>query len=484
MEKLTLDNYIGGKDLLFSGQRFEVNSPFYSDCNTLLPNSSLFEIKSAIFNATKAVSDCRKLDFDDREKILSDASKKLKFNSMSLEYTVKMTGMPIHYVKYKLDDIISELSAVPKLIRMRLGMSSSRLNNFVAKGTDLYAVLNPVDGFIYAVTPGNDPRTVPFVAAWSVALGIPAIIKPSKNDFLISKQVVKAIVDSGYPAGGLNIIGWDTSQDESSKKNFALVDSASVVWAFGDDKTVDNVLRFEVNENKNIIDHFSGKIILRHASGRGAGVYEMTDDLKKNANIIVESAYEWPISCNSLKALFVTSTNYDELISNVREITQKNFSNYVGDPMQPKTRVGYVSTSLLKYVNSRFESLNSLNLIKQVLPYKQISPNQTTPMLFELDNINSEFFSREYSLYLLSIKKSESFENAVKDVNESSGPQKRIAVSVISDDEEKVLGTYFHAHHVKRLRHSTELDVLYHEGNDYLYRLMIPQIHRVTQKFK
>lgn len=482
MEKLLLDNFIGGKSLLLSGKRYGVQSPFFEDYSVQAADSGLFDVNTAIFKAKNAGKECKALSFGEREQILKQASKKLGFDSSILEYTVKMTGMPVHYVRKHLEQIPGMLPGVPELIRNRLGLTGPALHHHVASGADLYSVFHPLDGFVYGVTPGNDPRAVPFVVSWCVALGIPLVIKPSKTDLLGHQKLAEALINEGYPADGLNVIGWNSDSQNSLAKNFALVDSASAIWIFGDDNTIDKVLRFSADEQGKQVDHFAGKVVLRHSSGRGAGIHDAGGDLKKTARIIVESAFEWPIACNALKALFTANSDHGELVARIKDITENEFSKHVGDPMKVNTRVGCVNQKLLKHVTDRVASLKKMRLLQELVPLKALSGHQTSPLLLETTDAHSEFLSKEYSIYVLAIKKCKSFEHAVEEANGQSGDAKRISITVLSQDEKKVLGTYLHAYHVKRLRHSTELDLLYHEGNDYLHKLMVPQIHRVEQK--
>ena len=481
MDKIVLDNLVAGKPALLSGKRFDAASPFYADYVTQAPNSGLFDVKNIASKASAAAKDCQALSFDERQAILERAARKLDANSPKLlEYVVKMTGMPLHYARKHMRDAANVIAHVPALVRKRLNLKTSSLHHHPVPGEDYYVNYHPLDGFLYSVTPGNDPRATAFVAAWCATLGIPAVIKPSKNDLMGAHATVSAILNAGYPESGLNLIMWDTTAADAQTKNFSLVDAASAVWAFGDDNTVDQRLRLE-DKNGTRIDHFTGKTILRHASGRGAGVCDEHADLKKSARIIAESAFEWPVACNSLKALFDASGKNGELAALIAAITRREFAAYAGDPMKESTRVGFVEPRLLKHVNNRLCELKRLSLIKEVLPARTLSEKQALPLLLETSDRHSEFLAEEHSLYVLAMKKCASFKEAVAELNESSGSDKRISVSVFCDNEDKVLSTYLHAHHIKRIRHSTELDVLYHEGNDYLHRLTVPQVHRKRQ---
>jgi len=479
MEKLKFDNYVGGKNILLSNKRFVVQSPFYPDYSALGPESNAFDIRNAISKARTASKALAVLSFDERKAILKKASEKLKFTKEEVEYVVRMNGMPISAVETVLSHIPAVLTEIPRLVEKRMGTSDGRIVS-ISEGDNMFVVFHPVSGFAYCITPGNDPRTNAFVAGWLAVLGIPGIIKPSKADLLISNKIIQAITEAGYPSGGLNLLCWDTAAPHSAQKNFDIVGASSVVWAFGEDHTVDSILRFQQTEN-GIKDHFVDKIVIRHASGRGAAVFDDASDLKKCAQLAVESAFQWPVGCNSLKAVFYAGAGGEEFKDKVKELVKKEYCSAVGDPMDPKTRVGFTDPKTLAHLLSRVKDLETLKLLKPMLPIKEISSIQVSPLLLLTNDSENEFLSKEHSTYVLGMKKCASFEEALVELNSSAGKNKRIAVSVYTDDKYKTTRHYIHAHHVRRMRHTNELDLLFHEGNDYVYRLTVPQVHRLEE---
>ena len=483
VDDLRFQNLIGGKELLLSTKTFQVTSPFYPDFITVVPDSNVFDITTAISKAKTAIGICSQLSFEERENILKKASNNLKFSQREKEYVVKMTGMPLYYVEKNLDAIPLILKEIPQIIRERIGVRHGRIARHPMNERDIFKFLEPISGFVYSVTPGNDVRVVADVAAWLVTIGLSGVFKVSKNDLLISQKVIRAIIDAGYPAGALHVVCWDTSTPDSHLLNFSLVDACKVVWPFGNNETVDRLLRYEyktIGNERIPLDHFSDKIVLRHATGRAAAIVDADIDIKKTANIIFESAFEWPIGCNSLKAVFDSSGQHEELLSQMVDRIE-NISKYTGDPMDNKTRVGYVDENTLTGILKRIEELKRLTMLS-LISGETRTKIQTTPYVLETHDLHSEFLSNEYSAYLLTFKKSASFEKAVAEVNETAGVHKRLAISVFSVDETKVLKTHLRAHHIKRMRHTTELDILFHEGQDYLHKLTEPQIHRVSQK--
>jgi len=475
MDELILKNLIAGKGIS-GGNTFAVNSDFYEEFSTQVGDATIFDIKMATSKANAIAKECNQIPFEDRKKILNTAAKKIRFSTEDLEYIVRYTGMPITRVKKHVEEIRTTLQIIPELVEKRIGIKHGKIARKPLIGENFFKVLNSINGFVYAVTPANDPRVTAFVSAWLVTLGIPVVFKVAATDVLTAQKIIAAILDSGYPAAGINQLCWDTKREEKHRLNFDLVDSATAIWAFGDNKTVDRLLRLEETEQGNI-DHFADKIVLRHISGRAAGVYDGVYDAKKTAKIIVESALDWPIGCNAMKAVFDASKKGEleqELLEKFKE-----YEKYTGDPLKEKTKVGYVKPQLNNQVYERIQSLGKLGLITRLNGIRK-EAHQTTPILLVTEDNHSEFLSKEYSTYILAIKPCDTFETAINDVNYSAGEEHRLALSIFSDEEDAILKATLKAHHIKRIRHSTELDLLFHEGNDYLHKLTIPQIHRVN----
>jgi len=475
MDYLNLKNLIAGKEVEFGG-KLRVSSEFYPNYSTQISDSTIFDIKMAISKAKTAAEKCNQMPFEERRKILQNAAKKISFNSSDLEYIVRYTGMPITQVKKQTGEVKAVLEIIPELIEKRIGIKYGKIARKPIDGENFFKFLHPIDGFLYAVTPANDPRVTAFVSAWAVSLGIPVVFKTASTDVLTAQKIIRAILDCGYPDAGLNQVCWDTKKIEKRRLNFDLVDSATAIWAFGEDKTVDAQLRFEESEGSNV-DHFANKIILRHASGRSAGIYDDQYDNKKAAEIIAESALDWPIACNSMKTIFDTSTGH-ELVEELKEKFSE-YEKYIGDPLKETTKVGYVNPRTNNHVYARIQDLERLGIMTRLKGIK-IEDKQTSPILLQTDDVNSEFLNKEYGTYILAVKHCATFDDAVNDANYSAGDTHRLALSVFSDEEDKILKSVLRAHHIKRARHSTELDLMFHEGNDYLHKLTIPQIHRVS----
>lgn len=469
---MKVSNLIGGKECLLSGTRFPVKSLFY-DYGYEAPDAGLMDIALAIAKAREAETACHALSFETKHHILKEASR-IHFSKEDIEDVVMMTGMPVTTVEESLRDIPLHMDVIPELLEAWSGTTHGKIGSRILHHSDLCRVLHPIDGIAYAVTPGNDPRIVPFLASWFAILGIPAVIKVSKNDLLISQRVIRQILEAGYPAGGLQIVCWNTADPAKKQLHYRLVDAAAAVCAFGSDNVINSELRFE-RAGESVTDHFSDKVLLRHTSGRASAIFS-SPRINENVHKIVESSTYWPIGCEALKSVF-DATPGTSLLERLREEFDR-LGEQVGDPLDRTTKVGYADPAVVAHGEKRITDLSRLGLIRKITG-EWISPVQTTPLLLTTDDRHSEFLSQEFSLYLLTLKKCATYDEAVAELNESAGSSHRLSVCIIEENEEKVLRTFLRAHHVKRMRHSFELDLLFHEGHDYLHKLTVPQIHRV-----
>ncbi|MBI4053430.1 MAG: aldehyde dehydrogenase [Candidatus Diapherotrites archaeon] len=512
------DNIIGGKQLTLSGKYFTAVSPFYEDFQYSIADSNFADISVAISKAKLAVEECEKLKFEDRQEILTKAAKTIKFSDKEKKSVVKMTGMPIKYISKYLEEIPQLLENLPTIGVNRYGV----INGIIAR--DLYEketfhkieFRHPVNGFVYAITPSNDPRTTTLVSTILTILGIPGIIKPSKFDCVPATKVITAIINAGYPQNALNVIYFDSENKLSNTHNFKLCDAAKVIWPFGDDKTVDQLLRLEhrkmlnlqkimTNENNinqklvkkvldmlnkstddaqeyiedQTIDHFASKIVLRHASGRCAGIVDSDFEPKKAVDLILESSMTYPIGCNSMKALFVTEKAFLPII----ELLKSKFAeleNKTGDPLDEKTEIGLINKGTIDYMSKRINELTLSGLTQTIAGGKKLSDTQVTPRLVTTKDIHSELLINEIPAYILAIKKSETFEDAVREANIAAKESNKLAISIFTNNHEHMKAK-LKAHHLKINHPTTDVDGIIHEGNDYIMQLTKPHVVHIQK---
>lgn len=507
-----VNNLIGGKQINLSKAYFTVQSPFYDDFKVSVSDAGHLDISIAISNAGHAWEECQKLSFTERADMLEKAAGSLKFSEEEIQSIVKMVGMPEKYVSAQIKQIPELMVAFRNTVLERYGFIDGRLGLDFAESEKFHKIefRLPKKGFAYAITPGNDPRITAVVSTVLALLGIPGIIKPSKTDLIIPLKVAKAIIDAGYPKNGLNVLFFDTGNPRSKDYNFKICDKAAVIWPFGDDNTVDNILRIEkrnvldidkfTNDKKiadirkefpkflaelqkteksldsyilaQNIDHFANKFVLRHASGRCAGILDDDFDVSLAAKLIMDSSMRYPIGCNSMKSVFAVGPAFDKLA----ETLKKEFSlldKHVSDPLDPETEVGYIDENTALFLDKRIKELKMLNLISILHGGQKIGRFQASPLLVSTNDVNSELLINEISGYILCLTKVNSFEEAISQINRISKDNPKLAVSYFTNNTEN-MKMHVNAHHVKINYLTTDIDGIVHEGNDYIMQLTRP----------
>lgn len=506
------DNLIGGQSINLGKEYFTVQSQFYEDYKILVANASQLDISIALSKVKQSWEKCQELSFSERANILEKAVSNLKFSEEEIQAIVKMIGMPKKYIVQQVNQIPEIMKSYWKIISKRYGFEYGRIGLDFVENEAFHKIEFRISkkGFVYAITPGNDPRITAVISTILVLLGIPGIIKPSKTDNIIPLKIVKTIIDAGYPKNSLAVLFLDTENPKSQKHNFKICDEASVIWPFGDDDTIDNLIRIEKQKMFNIdkfmkdkdihdirkefpkflvelqktetslddyiltqaTDHFASKLILRHASGRCAGVLDSNFDVNLAAKLIIDSSMRYPIGCNSMKSVFVVGSVFDELVKILQhELAQ--LDRYTSDPLNPKTEIGYVDKKVSVFLEKRIDELKRLRLISVLYGGKKINSFQFTPLLVSTNDVNSELLINEVPGYILCLTKVNSFEDAVSQINKIAKDNPKLAVSYFTNDP-KNMKLHINAHHVKINYLTTDIDGIIHEGNDYIMQLTRP----------
>ena len=518
---MNIDNLIGGQPINLSKKYFIVKSQFYENFYVYLADSNHLDLSILISKTKHSWEQCQNINFKERVEILEKAANSLTFSEEEIDSIVKMVGMPKKYVLEQIQQIPKIMTSFWKIVSDRYGFKYGKIGLDFIKNGKVHKIefRIPKSGFVYAITPGNDQRITALISTVLVLLGFPGIIKPSKVDNIIPLKVVKAIIDAGYPKNGLGVLFFNSEGPNANEYNFKLCDESSVIWPFGDNLTVDNLIRIEkqqvinldkfakekkitdikkefqtfLNELKNsrdsiddyieytTIDHFSSKLVLRHASGRCAGILDNNFDVSTAAKLILNSSMKYPIGCNSLKSVYVVEPVFDELVKKLKQ--ELNYlDKYTSDPIKSNTEVGYINPETALFLNKRIEELKLLKLVSILHGGKQTGPLQFTPLLVSTNDINSELLINEIPAYILCLTKVKSFEDAVYQINKITENNLKLVVSYFTNNP-KNMRLQVNAHHVKINHLTTDIDGLIHEGNDYIMQLTRPYVVHLEKKY-
>ena len=224
MTNMKIDNIIGGKDINLSKQYFKVKSQFYKNFELEISDSNDMEVSIAISKVKQSWEETQQLSFNDRIRIINSATKELNFTKDEIDSIVKLIGMPITYIKEQINQIPIIMNGMWSIISNRYGFKYGKLGLDFIEDKNFHKIefRTPRKGFVYAITPGNDPRITSLVITILVLLGIPGIIKPSKTDSIIPQKIVRKIIDAGYPKNSLALLFFNSEKEDSKKLHFKI----------------------------------------------------------------------------------------------------------------------------------------------------------------------------------------------------------------------------------------------------------------------
>lgn len=485
---------IGGRETL--GDTFGGLSLFYPGYSYPVANAGALDIAQAIGSARNA----KRTSLKTRVACLQKAAAAFSYRDEDCEHAVRMTGMPVSIIKEHFDSIPGILGSLSQSLGSRFthfGGSESLGAEMLDAG--FYKLLTPQGGFCYAITPGNDVRVVAMVAANLCYAGMPFIIKASKED-AAAPLVIRALLDGGFPPGSCNLLYFDSAAQDAAKKHFRIMDASRTVWTFGSDETVDVALRYESAGSRTylditdlmtegggdiefvrqgfaensfrlrdrlvtkdeVVDHFIGKNVLRHGCGNCAII--ASGQFDEQVSEILYRSLGYAIGCNAAKsAMIVDSPHW------IEQAADYLASLPVGDPLDPKTRVGYVNPATLDYLLGVVDGKRGI----EVFGGERLSSIQARPLVARSREIVPELFGQEIPAYVLAAMDCATTGEAVVAINGCSGKNPRLSVSMLNvgDEHSRHSISELKAHAVFINAPTTVVAPYFHEGNDYVLRL-------------
>lgn len=470
---------------------FDGRCVFYEDYHYQVANANLLDLSKAIGAARSA----ERPPVSSRGALLNKAAEHFTYAQEVLEHTVRLTGMPVTLVQALLSEIPQWLRQVPEIARGRFTTNGQNeaLREKISPGK-YSKLLSPLDGFCYAVTPGNDPRSAALVAANLVFMGVPFILKASPKD-AIAPLVVKALLSAGLDPDFCSLVYFEGDTPQSAKKHFKLVDACSLLWTFGPDEQVARLLRYEKGAPQAIIDlsgldaeqldttglaraasergfkitneridHFAGKRVLRHNSGNCAAIVNGPVDKWLKSSLY--EAINFPLGCTATKSIFWLQAPEDLLLDLQFFLTELK----AGDPLDPQTQIGYVNPRNLDYLQATLQR-NRLRL--QSFGGERLSPIQARPLLVASQEELPDFLADEIPAYVLAVQSCSDSRQAIERINHYTTREPRLAVSVyrLPEPERIVAMQELHAHTVLVNLPTNRVMPAFHEGNDYALSL-------------
>jgi len=470
---------------------FDGRCIFYEHYHYQVANASPLDLSKAIGAARSA----ERIPIETREVILNRAAENFSYQQEDLEHTVRLTGMPVSLVQTLLSEIPQWLRQVPQVARARFTSSKEKevFSQEISPG-QYWKLLSPLEGFCYAVTPGNDPRSAALVAANLVFMGAPFILKASPKD-AVAPLVVKALLSAGLAPNYCSLIYFESESQQTANKHFKLVDACSLLWTFGPNDQVERLLRYEQGKPQAIvdlseldsaqveadklaqvisergfkldherIDHFAGKRVLRHNTGNCAAI--INGSLDEAIKGWLYEAINFPLGCTATKSIFWLQAPKDLLL----ELQVFLGELRAGDPLDPQTQIGYVHPHNLDFLQAALER-NRLRL--QAFGGERLSSFQAHPLLVASQEELPDFFADEIPAYVLAVQSCTSSRQAVEMVNHYTTREPRLAVSLyrFPKAERAMAVQELRTHTVLFDLPTSRVVPVFHEGNDYALRL-------------
>ena len=404
---LVVNNYFGKAQEPLSQEFFTVKSHFFPNYAIQVANSNKLDFGDCLAESRKADALCADLSLEERCEVLSAAADKFSVSESEAEHLVKMTGMPISSVKRHVIYARELLAHVPESVRLHHESFAGTLGQAIGKHG--YELLLPRRGMVTAFIPPNDPAEAAFIFAHTVMSGSSIILKPSRQEPYFAVKLAELITEKGgYPAGGLNVIHWDTNDPgRAHLKHGMIYDTDSLVF-MGDIATAAGMLRSNV-ELWNFCVFAAGKS--KAIVDEGANLEAVADDL-------TYSSLDWTNSCVTTKAAVVVGKENAEILT--RYLAERFKRMAVGSPLDAKTQIGYVEPEVLQDMEKVMRAQRDFGLVDFVLPFERIGEYQMRPMLVTAASSDPELvFFKEELPYTLAIVPVDSFGEAVNFVNRS-----------------------------------------------------------------
>jgi acyl-CoA reductase-like NAD-dependent aldehyde dehydrogenase len=496
-----MDNY-----LLLDGKEIDRNprpgsSLFYPDYTYQTANAGPLDIASAIGLARSA----GRPDLQERIKFLSKAAESFTYDQGHLDHSVRMTGMPVRLVE-------ALYRQIPEILRGVAGHLQSGNRRLPANILELqplrgggFKLLTTGGGFCYAITPGNDPRAAALVAANLAYLGIPFILRASPRD-AASLPTLQALFAGGFDPSFASLLYIDAAETDFAPNHFKLVDSASAIWTFGPDQSVDPLLRFErigsqarldlkylgldqsdpqyitgalleltpgemlkaVQVEDQQVDHFEGKVVIRHTAGNCAAI--TWGPFTPETGQILYAASGYPAICTATKSVFpIDGKGW------VEDLADYWLDRKTGDPLDPTTEIGYINPRHLDMLERLLEKNAACC---KAHGGRRISSFQATPLVVSTQSELPDFFAQEIPAYVMAAHPCQSVDKAVALINAYTQNGPRLAVSLLNSPPDQRLPALsdLRSYAILIDKPTSSLAPVFHEGNDYTALLAKAQL--------
>ena len=316
--------FIGGEPAEpASGEFRDLIEPATGDPLARAPLAGEADVDRAVEAARSALDgDWGKTPGTERSRLLHALADAIQANRAELsELESRNVGKAISSVKAELFQAVENFRFYASAIASIGGRS-----NPIGRSLLFYSLKEPV-GVAAQIVPWNYPL---MMATWklapALAAGCSVVLKPDPQTPLTAIRLAELAIEVGFPAGALNVVPGDGPTTGAYLVGHPGVDKVAFT---GSTRTGGEIMRLASDPVKRLTLELGGKspnLVFADAN--------LADAVPSSAWAIYACAGQ---SCEARSRLLVERSLYDDVVSQVTELSQRV---KVGDPLDPETQMG------------------------------------------------------------------------------------------------------------------------------------------------
>jgi acyl-CoA reductase-like NAD-dependent aldehyde dehydrogenase len=316
--------YINGKWVGDDREKVPVVNPFTGEIIGQQVLATSADVEEALRSAFEAKKQIAQIPTNERAKILKNASRNLEAEKERFARLISMElGKPL---KNTLDEVSRSIETLEWS-----GEEAKRLNGETIygdaspRGKDAIAVTFRIPvGVVAAITPFNAPlNLICHKIGPAFAAGNSVILKPAPQTPLIAAELLKLLLQSGFPEKGVNMVlgGVEIGQKIVKDERVNVVSFTGGVIA-----------------GRNICETAGMKKVLLELGGNAATIVHEDADLEYAAHLCAKTGFSNSgQSCISVQRIYVHHSVMEPFLLHLqREVSQLK----VGNPLSEDTDVG------------------------------------------------------------------------------------------------------------------------------------------------
>jgi acyl-CoA reductase-like NAD-dependent aldehyde dehydrogenase len=316
--------YIAGKWIDSDRQMVPVKNPYSGEVIGEQWLATAEDVENALASAYKAKREIASIPAYERAKILKKAAMLLENNKEKFAKFISFElGKPL---KNTLDEVSRSIETLEQSAEEAKRLIGETIpGNASQRGTKALAMTFRVPvGVVAAITPFNAPlNLICHKIGPAFAAGNSIILKPAPQTPLIATELLKLLLEAGFPERGINMVLGGVEVGQQIVK---------------DDRV--NVISFTggVVASRNICELAGMKKVLLELGGNAATIVHEDADLHRAAVLCAKTGYSNSgQSCISVQRIYVHEPVVEPFTKLLKEEVGKL---KIGDPLLPDTDVG------------------------------------------------------------------------------------------------------------------------------------------------